>query len=149
MLVSLATDIEDPVTRLLTVSRNAYSAKERDRLIGPSLVPAIADIAGTPLLGPTLRAVTRSGIAAGRPLMNVVVSSFPGSSMPLYCAGSRLVAYHPFGPIVDGVGLNVTAVSYDNEISFGLLGDGDALGDIDLLAARFPDALTELVKELH
>jgi hypothetical protein len=79
-------------------------------------------------------------------MFNVVVSSFPGSPVPLYCAGGRMLAYHPFGPIVDGATLNVTAMSYLDRVGVGLLACRRAVPDLEALADRFPEALTQLVK---
>lgn len=59
-----------------------------------------------------------------------------------------MVTYHPFGPILDGAGLNVTAVSYRDQVGFGLLACRDAVPDITGLAARIPEAMRELTKAL-
>jgi len=146
MLVSLATTIDDPVARLMAVSESGRRAKAQDQVIGSGVVGALAELAIPSLAGPVARLLAASGTLLGRPPFNVVVSSFPGSPVPLYCAGSRLVAFYPFGPVVDGAALNVTATSHEDHIGFGLLADADALPDVGELAARLPEALTELVK---
>jgi diacylglycerol O-acyltransferase len=45
--------------------------------------------------------------------MNVVVSNVRGPDVPLYMAGARLVSFAPISIAIDGLGLNVTAFSYD------------------------------------
>ena len=56
-----------------------------------------------------------------RPPFNVTVSSVKGPDFPLFCAGSRVAAMYPVGPIAEGIGLNVTILSYLDQLHFGLL----------------------------
>jgi diacylglycerol O-acyltransferase / wax synthase len=57
-----------------------------------------------------------------RPLYNLVVSNVPGPQFPLYCAGSRVEACYPLGPIFEGAALNLTVMSYLDSVHFGVLG---------------------------
>jgi hypothetical protein len=59
-----------------------------------------------------------------------------------------MLAYHPFGPVLDGAALNVTAMSYGDQIGFGLLADRDAVPEVDVLARRLPEALNQVSKEV-
>ena len=81
-----------------------------------------------------------------RPLFNVVVSNIPGPELPLWCAGARLVALYPVGPIIEGVGLNVTVASYDGSMYFGVLGCRELVPEVEHLTGHIDDALAELVK---
>lgn len=146
MLVSLATTVDDPVARLKAVSSSARQAKEQEQQVGGSLFGTLADLMVPLVAGPFTRGLAAVGTRLGWPPWDVVVSSFPGSPVPLYCAGSRLVAYHPLGPVVDGAPLNVTATTYGDEVTFGLLACEDAVPDVEALAARLPDATRELAK---
>lgn len=148
MLVSLATSVSDPVVRLLAISESARNAKDQDRMLGPDVFSSLADLAVPALLKPLGRLSGAAGLTTRRPLFNVVVSSFPGPAFPLYCAGAELLAYHPFGPIIDGAALNVTAMSYRDRIGFGVLACPDALDDTDVLAHRIPEAMRELTKAI-
>ena len=82
------------------------------------------------------RLVLRAGVTTRWPPFNVTVSSFPGPPVPLYCAGGKLLAYHPFGPIFDGAALNITAMSYLDQVGFGVFACADALSDVDVMARR-------------
>jgi len=146
MLVSLATTIEDPVMRLTAVSESARHAKAQDQVLGPDTFSSIAELALPSVLGPMARLVLQAGVTTRWPPFNVTVSSFPGSPVPLYCAGGKLLAYHPFGPIFDGAAVNITAMSYVNQVNFGLFACADAIPDVDVMARRIPEALTQLVK---
>jgi diacylglycerol O-acyltransferase len=146
MIVGLATTIEDPVARLFAVQACLREARAQDEVLGPDMLSSLADLALPFLVGPAVGAFRRLGISGRFPMFNVVVSSYPGSPVPLYCAGGRMLAYHPFGPIVDGATLNVTAMSYLDGVGVGLLACRRAVPDLDELAGHFPDALTQLVK---
>jgi diacylglycerol O-acyltransferase len=63
------------------------------------------------------------------PALNVVISNVPGPREPLYCAGAQLMAYYPVSTIVDGVGLNITVISYRDHMDVGIIGDRDQLED--------------------
>jgi len=147
MLVSLATTIADPRARLAAIHDSVRNAKDQDRIVGPTLAERVTDLLPPAVMTPATQLVRRTGLLERHPLFNVVVSSFPGSPMPLYCAGAKMLAYHPFGPIVDGAGLNITAMSYVDHIGFGLLADTATVPDVDALAHRLPEALTQLAKE--
>jgi hypothetical protein len=61
--------------------------------------------------------------------------------------GHELLEMIPVGFIVDRFAMIVAMVSYNGSLNFGLLGDYDALPDIDLITAYIQDALAELVAE--
>ena len=65
-----------------------------------------------------------------RPLFNVTISNVPGPPFPLYSIGARMVANFPVGPIMDGGGLNMTVMSYLDQLDFGLQACPDVLPDI-------------------
>ena len=69
----------------------------------------------------------------------------PGPPFPLYSAGARLVANYPVGPIIDGTGLNMTVMSYLDQLDFGLLACPDVLDDVWAVGDALHDSLDELV----
>jgi hypothetical protein len=58
--------------------------------------------------------------------------------------GRRLQRIYPQVPLVRNTALGIAIMSYDGTMSFGLLGDYDALPDLDELAAALRDAIAEL-----
>ena len=148
MLVSLATDLPDPLARLVSISESARVAKEQARTLGDDLLVRLADLGIPALLGPVGAAVRGLRLLERRPAFSVVVSSFPGAPIPLFCGGAEMVAYHPFGPVIDGAALNITAMSYRDHIGFGILACRDAVPDAELLGHWIPDAMTELGKSV-
>jgi diacylglycerol O-acyltransferase / wax synthase len=146
MLVSLATNVSDPIVRLLNVLESTKNAKEQHRILGPDVFLRLSELAIPALLAPVGWFARTSGLTRKKPPFSVIVSSFPGPPFPLYCAGSEMVAYYPFGPVIDGAALNITAMSYRDQIGFGLLADRDTLPDVDSLARMIPESMQELTK---
>ncbi len=52
---------------------------------------------------------------------------------------------YPVGPIAEGVGVNITILSYLDQVHFGLLSCRKLLPELDGLATEIDDALGELV----
>jgi hypothetical protein len=50
----------------------------------------------------------------------------------------------PMVPLARNQGLGIAIMSYDGGLNFGLVGDYDAMGDIDDLTGDLADALEEL-----
>ncbi len=77
---------------------------------------------------------------------NVLVSNIRGPSFPLYSAGALLVALYPIGPLMMGMGLNCTVMSYLHSVDFGVQCDPQLIPDPWLITDHIPDALQELNK---
>ena len=79
-----------------------------------------------------------------RPPLNLVISNVPGPREPLYCAGAQLQANYPVSAVVDGVGLNITVMSYRDHIDFGIVADREQIDDVWSLMDSAAAALDEL-----
>jgi diacylglycerol O-acyltransferase len=66
--------------------------------------------------------------------MNLVITNVPGPPMRLYVHGSRVLRAHPYVEVIDGEGLTIAVLSYDDHLFFGLTSDLDVMPDLDLLA---------------
>ena len=55
------------------------------------------------------------------PGINVLVSSVPGPTAPLYIGGARVAAMYPMGPLLMNYGLNITALRYCDRFDVGVL----------------------------
>ena len=121
-LVNLATDIADPVQRLLSI-RDAASAIKSVASRAKSIIPTDTPSFGAPwLLGGLAAVYGRSKLAdLLPPIMNVVISNVPGPTAPLYAAGARMRTYWPLSIVEHGMGLNITVVSYCGMLDFGLV----------------------------
>jgi diacylglycerol O-acyltransferase len=148
LLVSLASDIDDPVERLHAISQGTTGAKDQEKAIGAAtLTSDWAEFAAPALAARAARLYSRTKIAdRTRPLFNVTISNVPGPNFPLYSAGARMVAMYPMGPIMDGGALNITVMSYMGSVYFGLVADRDAVPQVWDIARHVDNALVDLKK---
>ena len=70
------------------------------------------------------------------PLVNLVISNVPGPPVPLYLAGARMLSNAPASIVVHGIALNITVQTYEKHLEVGLIACGEALPEIDRLAAQ-------------
>ena len=68
----------------------------------------------------------------------------PGPREPLYAAGAQLQAHFPVSVVIDGVGLNMTVMSYRDHLDFGIVADRDQVDDVWALMDGTATALDEL-----
>lgn len=145
MFVPLATNIDDPVERLLSVREATKGAKEDFRAIGADRLQDWAEFSGPRLFGLAMRMYSEMQLADRHPpALNFLVSNVPGPPVPLYFAGGRLVSLYPMGPVIDGMGLNVTVLSYMDEIGFGFVACRELIPDLWDLADGVVAALGQL-----
>ncbi len=145
-LTTLATDVDDPVERLHTISASMRSAKEQHQAIGADTLQNWVEFAAPAVTGLAARLYSNTRMAdRHRPLFNVTISNVPGPPFPLFVAGAQLVASFPIGPIVHGGGLNMTVMSYLDDLDFGLNACPDLIDDVWLLAEGLHLAMADLV----
>jgi diacylglycerol O-acyltransferase len=146
MSAPLFTDEPDPVRRLHRTHEALGDMKQRHRALPADLLadanhfipPAVFSRAARLTFG---LATSRPG----RPIWNLVISNVPGPQFPLYCAGARLVANYPVSVITDGMGLNITVMSYCGHLDFGIVADREQMPDVALLMDWLEEALDELL----
>lgn len=150
MLVSLATTAGDPVERLRLVAEGTRLAKAQASLLSEDLIRGWAQLA-FPALSARLARLSGNLRLFDHlpPLFNVVVSNIPGPESALWWAGARLVALYPVGPLLEGVGLNVTVVSYNGTLHIGVVGCRELIPEVEHLALLLNDAFAELAKAAH
>ena len=147
MLVGLATTVADPVERLRLVSEESRLAKEQASVLSEELIRGWAQLAFPAFSSRVARLSANVRLFDHvPPLFNVIVSNIPGPDFPLWWAGSKLVGLYPLGPIMDGVGLNVTVISYMGTLYVGILGCRELVPEVDHFGTLLDDALSELVK---
>ena len=85
----------------------------------------------------------------GRPRLAVTVRDALGLKLqPLYAAGGRLAGIYSVGPLVEGVGLNVTVWSYLDRIHVGVLGCHEHWPDLHAVTDGMRAALDELLARM-
>ncbi len=147
MFTSLHTDIEDPVERLMKIHEGNRNAKEEHHAVGADLLQNWAEFAAPTTFSLAARVYSGLRLAERHPVIhNLVISNVPGPPFPLYFAGAKLVGLNPLGPIMDGAGLNITVLSYVDNINWGFIACRELMPDLWDLADAIPDAQAELLK---
>jgi hypothetical protein len=127
----------------MTAHETLKSAKERHRALPADLLTD-----ATSFIPPAVHArASRLTMELGgrlAPPLNLVISNVPGPRDPLYLAGAQLQANFPVSVVTDGVGLNMTVMSYRDHVDFGLVGDRELMGDTWPLMEGLESALDEL-----
>lgn len=150
LFTSLATDVDDPVERLRTISRTTTESKVVQRTLGPTMLVDWVQFTPPAPFSAALRHYSRAGTAARHaPPFNVVVSNVRGPGEPVTIADARLCDLWSVGPILEGIGLNVTAWSYVDRLNVSLLSCPDLVADLPELTAQLRPALDELLQTIH
>ena len=146
MVVELPTDEADPRTRLDRMSSTMASAKERHKAMPASILQDANHVIPPALLARAARVTARIAVTRGLEApLNLIISNVPGSPLPLYLAGAKLEAQYPISAVIDGSGLNITLLSYRDQLDFGVVSDPSMLDDAFDIVARLQAALEELV----
>ena len=77
--------------------------------------------------------------------VNTVTTNVPGPQFPLYVLGRRMLQAFPFVPLGVQMRVTIAIFSYDGQVNFGITGDYDTAGDIDVLAEGISRGLAELL----
>ncbi|GAA3830527.1 wax ester/triacylglycerol synthase family O-acyltransferase [Nocardioides panacisoli] len=145
LFTTLATDVEDPVERLHRISRTTAHAKELNRRLGSSMLTQWSQFAPPAPFSFAVQLWSRYRLTRFHPsAFSAIVSNVPGPRQRISIGGARLSDIFSVGPLVEGIGLNVTVWSYVDRMNFSLLACPDLLPDVDVLASYLPAALDEL-----
>jgi diacylglycerol O-acyltransferase / wax synthase len=144
-LVPMATELMDPFVRLEALTERSRAAKAKGMPqsdffgdLADALGPAAASMAG--------RVVSAFELFEYLPnVANVILSSVPGPSFPLWCSGERIVRASPMGPLMFNQALNITLLSYCDILEFGILGCAKKVPDAALLRELMEDEATRLL----
>jgi WS/DGAT/MGAT family acyltransferase len=118
--VPLATDVDDPRERLHKIMRATSASRAELAATDAELQHSWADY--WRLFRLATFAVPRAARRLWhRPSYNVIVSTVPGPSRPLYRHGARLEHVISMGPLVEGMGINFTAWSYAGEMTIAIM----------------------------
>jgi diacylglycerol O-acyltransferase len=147
MFTALPVHIDDPLERLRAISEVTKAAKEVHNLLGAEMLADWSEITPPRPFAWFMRMYSRLGLAAKhRPPINLVVSNVPGPATPLEIAGGRLDAIYSVGPILEGIGLNITVWSYLGSMNFGLIACPEHIPHLWSITDGLSNALEELRK---
>jgi WS/DGAT/MGAT family acyltransferase len=146
LITTLATDIADPVARIRRIHDVAEEARTFQDTLGKDMMERWTQLTPPKPFAALMRAYSRFKIADHHPPpINLVVSNVPGPREELEIAGAKLVDLFSVGPVLEGIGLNITVWSYLDRMNFSGIACPDSLPDLRGLLDRIEPALDELL----
>ena len=129
----------DPVERLRIVRESMQGVKESKQALAAQMITGLEDFAP-----PTILSMAARTHWSPR-LFNLIVTNVPGPQVPIYLLGRELQELVPVAFLPDNFALTIAAMSYNGKLDFSLLGDYDAIPDIELIGEYVEEALEELL----
>jgi diacylglycerol O-acyltransferase len=139
VLCPLPVYLEDPVARLQAVIRTMDGLKESKQALGAEAIIGMERFAPPTILARASR------LHFARGMYTLLVSNVPGPQFPLYVLGREMEASYPVGFLGGKRSVAVAVMSYNGEMDFGLVGDFDALPDLELIGGGIQSSLADLV----
>src|SRR3954452_10395528 len=131
--------IADPIARLRAVKAAMDGLKESKQAVGAEVLTGVQSFAPPTILAQASR------LNFSTRLFNLIVTNVPGPQVPLYVRGREMADVFPVAFLPKSHSLAVAIMSYNGQMNFGLLGDYDALPDIDRIADGIEASLAELL----
>jgi diacylglycerol O-acyltransferase len=139
MMAPLPVWCEDPVKRLGLVTETMGDLKASGQAVGAEILTKITDFAP-----PTL-AAQAARLQPAQRFFNLVVTNVPGPQLPLYVLGRQMESIFPMVPLARRQAFCVGIMSYNGQVNFGLIGDYDAMADLDSFALDLEASIRETV----
>jgi WS/DGAT/MGAT family acyltransferase len=131
--------IDDPVSRLRFIRAEMDGLKESKQAVGAATLAAVNNLAPPTILAQASR------LNFSTRLFNLLVTNIPGPQLPLYLLGRQLQDLFPVAFLPEDHALAIAIMSYDGGLDYGLLGDYDAMPDIEIVADGIEASLAELL----
>ena len=129
--VTLPLDAKDPVEHLKAIALRTAIMKS----VGAAewLGTAASWLGAAP---PAAQAVFWWGIPLvpmAAPILNLICTNVPGSPVPLFSVGRRMLASYPHVPTGYELGVGIAVQSYNGKMCFGLTADASVVADVGRL----------------
>jgi WS/DGAT/MGAT family acyltransferase len=138
ILCELATNEADPAVRLERIHHSTQNAK--------TILKGMNSTEMGLMTLATAGGIFLSVVPGLPPAFNLIISNVPGSRDPLYWNGAELTEGYPMSVIADGQALNMTLISYNGQLSFGLVGCRRTLPHMQRLLEHLDTELGALEK---
>ena len=135
----LATNIKDPVQRFRAIKASMEAGKAMFQDMSPEEASLFLQLIQLPglLLIPL-------GLGSRFPPYSTVISNVPGPRQPMYWNGARLEGIYPASIVTEGIALNITLVTYDKQVDFGIMACRRSLPQVQRFIDYLEDSLVEL-----
>src|SRR3954447_8797069 len=138
MMAPLPVACDDPASCLAQISEAMRGLKESGQAVGATALTDLTGFAPPTIIQQASRLVSRQRV------VNLVVTNVPGPQFELRLAGRPLTDIFPMVPLGQNLTFGVAIVSYNGTMNFGLVGDFNAMPDLDDLSGDFAQALAEI-----
>jgi diacylglycerol O-acyltransferase / wax synthase len=149
MFAQLAVHLPDPLARLWVVRASTTAGKELAAALDAHASIGLTEMVAPGFIGLAARAFTALHLERGPTPVNLVVSNVPGPPLRLYMCGAPVLGFFPMGPLLLGMGVNITLFRHDQQIDIGVFACPDLVPDPDRIADHFVTALDELDAALN
>ncbi len=145
VIADLATDELEPLKRIERIVDSTKDAKRELVGISSAATTSFAFLAqGLVAIVNQLRMSKLMPPAA-----NLVISNVPGPKNTLYFGNAKVSTSYPLSVLIDGQALNITVISYQDTISFGLLACQDTIPDLEVIADNIESSFDDLKAVLN
>lgn len=138
-MVSLHSDILDPIERISEIKKSTQGAKELQETMGPDLVAKLVDVLPAAMAVKLLQVGIQSNAS-------LTVSNVRGPDVPLYLAGAKCQMFVPVSFPADNMGLNITGFSYLDTLWISINVCRDMMPDPDFFSQCMRDTFAELLQ---
>lgn len=144
--VALRTDIADPLERLQVVHKESLAGKAYAKTLGKTLVNDVLDNLYAGLTAWGIRTAVGSGLMDKfPPVNNTVITNVPGSPVPLFLCGARMIDSFGMGPLIPNTGLFHTVSSTYDFLTIAFTADRQKMPDLDFYVQCMETAFNELL----
>ena len=135
----LATNIKDPVKRFTAIQASTRAGKAFYQDMSQREAELFMQLTQMPglLLIPL-------GLISRFPPYSTVISNVPGPRQPMYWNGARLDGVYPTSIVSEGIALNITLITYDKNVDFGIMACRRTLPLVQRLIDYMEQSLVEL-----
>jgi WS/DGAT/MGAT family acyltransferase len=138
IIAPLPVGAAEPAARLRAVHEAMAERKARGQADASAALVGLSDHLPPPVIGAVARSIHH------QPVINVVVTNVPGPPVPLYLLGARMLETFPVVPVGGNLDVSIGIVSYDTQLTIGLLADATTCTDVGVLAEGIGKSFAEL-----
>jgi diacylglycerol O-acyltransferase len=138
MWAPLPVGVRDPADAFAQIHEAMKDLKSSGQAVGAETLTQLADFAPPTIMSQAAR------LQARQRFFNLVVTNVPGPQVELFLLGRRMRGLYPVVPLAQKQALGIAIMSYNGRLGFGLLGDFDALPDLETIAHHLESAIDDL-----
>ena len=145
MLIQLATHVANPIERLEMIHENTIRGKSYQNAIGAKTLANMAEAVPFGIANQAAQMYSRYNMAKlHKPVFNLTITNVPGPQFPLYLNGHQMLSIMGMAPIIDGMGLIITVLSYNGLLTLSPTSDANSMPDIDVFTRYLRESANEM-----